>query len=80
MTPARAAAAARESLDPLVTSRTPRIRAAALADLASMDFHLGRYREARRGYLEFVRAFPSSDWAWVAALRAAEAREAIGDV
>ena len=45
-----------------------------------MDFHLGRYRDARVGYLELVRDFPSSDWAWVAALRAAEAREALGDV
>ena len=80
ITPARAAAAARESLEPLVKSASPQMRAAALADLASMDFHLGRYREARAGYLEFVRTWPTSDWAWVAALRAAEALEALGDV
>jgi tetratricopeptide (TPR) repeat protein len=80
ITPARAAAAARESLEQLVNSGSPQTRADAFADLASMDFYLGRYREARGGYLEFVRSFPSSDWAWVAALRAAEALEALGDV
>ena len=79
ITPARAAAAARESLDLLAKSASPQVRAQALADLASMEFHLGRYREARGLYLQFVQDFSSSDWAWVAALRAAEALEALGD-
>lgn len=80
ISPAEAAEGARRSLRVLMQSSTPRVQARALADLAALDFHLGRYREAREQYLAFAGRYPSDGGAWVAALRAAQAREAIGDV
>ncbi|MEO8681322.1 MAG: hypothetical protein ABI665_19890 [Vicinamibacterales bacterium] len=79
ITPAEADAGARRALEPLLKSPRGAAQARALAQLAALDFYQGRYREAREEYLTYVRRFRDRDWAWVAAIRAAEAAEALGD-
>jgi tetratricopeptide (TPR) repeat protein len=51
----------------------------ALAILASKAFYDGRLDDARTLYDRYVRRYPSSAWAWVAALRSAQTFEAEGD-
>ena len=48
---------------------------AALAALATLRFGNGELEAARQLYQQFVQRFPNSDYAWVAALRGAEADE-----
>lgn len=50
----------------------------ALAWRAELDYLNGRYAPARDGFVEYVRRYPTSDYAWMAALRAGQADLALG--
>jgi tetratricopeptide (TPR) repeat protein len=51
----------------------------ALASIASVHLVDGRYAEAREAFEKYLAAYPASPWAWVAAVRAGQAAEALGD-
>lgn len=50
----------------------------ALAEVASRSFVSGDFSAAAAGYGAYVREYPASDWAWVAAIRLGQARSALG--
>ena len=51
----------------------------ALATLATMDFTDGNYADARASFRRYIRAYPDSNWAWVASIRAGQCEEALGN-
>ena len=68
-----------ESLDAL--SRTEnRYTRWALATLATFHLDQQDFTRARARYQEYLRRFPTSDYAWLAALRAGETAERAGDL
>lgn len=69
----------RESLAALSRSADAVWRARAVAAAAALDFSLGRYADARAGYAAYITEFPDNDYAWIAAIRAAQSRETLGD-
>jgi tetratricopeptide (TPR) repeat protein len=51
----------------------------ALASLASLYFRERDYANARDAYRKYLRSYPRSDWAWVAALRIGQCEEGLGE-
>ena len=51
----------------------------ALATLASLYFSERDYRNARDHFRKYLKAYPDTAWAWVAALRIGQSNEALGD-
>jgi tetratricopeptide (TPR) repeat protein len=52
----------------------------AVALHGSIEFDAGQYEAARRLFDSYVRAFPQTEWSWVAALRIGRAEEALGNL
>jgi hypothetical protein len=76
--PKEADVRARYSLRVMIESADPTAVARARAALAGHDWYNGRYAEAR-SYFTHLANLPAAEWTWVAALRAAEMREALGE-
>jgi TolA-binding protein len=51
----------------------------AQATLAALDFGEGRYAEALASFRQYVKAYPSTSWTWVARLRMGQCEEAQGN-
>jgi tetratricopeptide (TPR) repeat protein len=51
----------------------------ALATLASLYFNERDHSRARDAYRTYLKSFPGTDWAWVAALRLGQCEEGLGD-
>lgn len=85
---------ARNAKPEVAAERRPRMRAdyealskagtglyhrVALAALGSVDLADGRYAEAREAFERYLAAYPTTPWAWVAAVRAGQTAEALND-
>jgi TolA-binding protein len=81
-TPAERAARldkARQTLRSLAASGSTINHRRALATLAALEFEEGRDEEARTALQQYVNAYPTTSWTWVARIRIGQCEEAMGN-